>query len=579
MKRLLPFAAKALTASAIAMLAACGDDSSSGADESQPVTSGSSTALTCDDVTLLGNAVLVNVGGVSMLVYENGVVTDTYGNGVGFLSGTDILDLEGNVAFPSVDLSTGTICAATSAAPASSAQASVGGNVTAPASSAQGTSGVVPAPTSSATATPASSAATGSTATTTLPPVSYTSPVALATAKDPSATKTLYQAWKPFHFVTLEDESVYYGSISSEFNVVFPAKFSPAGRVIWSTQSTGGYKFQCQVEDATVSAMKYRGCTVSEGIGYGMLLTYFNDDLDAFTRLWNYSKGLRDYFSVKLTPWITKSFMYDMIDPSSATDADLDIATSLILMHYRTGKQEYLDDAISIATAIWDKEVNPSTFLLYSGDTEMWVTADPTYNLSYFSPVALRLFAKVDPAHAWDKVIDAMYAYMAKVQAGGTGVFPDWSNGAGVAVNPPNGAAGNEKTGFTWHTFNKESVRIPWRIAWDYYWNQDERALAVLTTLNKFISEKASGDPASIALATQYSWDPAKADATNNTSVPKQWLAAWCATGIGTDSAWLEKCTTLINAATVGNNGSSYFTDILLVMYSGLLNGNFAKPF
>lgn len=430
-------------------------------------------------------------------------------------------------------------------------------------------SGVVDTPVDPGATTPTTPGAT-------TPSVNYAPLAATANATYPAA---IYAAWKPYHFVTLEDESVYYANLAGEFGYVF-ANFMPAGRVIWSNQNTGGYKFQCQNEESSLSPMKYRGCTVSEGIGYGMLLTYFNGDDDAFVRLWNYSRGFRDYNSLKLTPWITMSFMYNQIDNSSATDADLDIATSLILQYYKTGLDAYLADALVIASAIWDKEVEPNKLLLMSGDTEMWHTADPTYNLSYFSPVALRLFAKVDPTHNWAGVLDNMYAYMATVQAGGTGVFPDWSNTAGVAVNPPNGAAGNEKAGYTYHTFNKESVRIPWRIAWDYYWFQEPRALAVLKGLNDFIVAKSAGDPSSLALATQYSWNLSVGpDYTKNSSVPTQWLAAWCATGIGANQAWLDKCTPLVNAITPGNNGSSYFSDILLGLYSGLLNGAFVRPF
>lgn len=434
--------------------------------------------------------------------------------------------------------------------------------------------GVVETPVDPGTTTPTPGVTT--------PSVNYPALAATANINYPAV---VYAAWKPFHFVTLEDESTYYGNLAPEFGDVFAA-YQPAGRVIWSTQSTGSYKFQCQNEESTLSPMKYRGCTVSEGIGYGMLLTYFNNDDDAYVRLWNYSRGFRAYNNLSLTPWITMSFMYNQIDNSSATDADLDIATSLILQYYKnlavnpTVANAYLADALVIAGGIWNKEVEPTKLLLMSGDTETWHTADPTYNLSYFSPVALRLFAQVDPSHNWMGVLDAMYEYMAKVQAGGTGVFPDWSNTAGVAVNPPNGAAGNEKTGYTYHTFNKESVRIPWRIAWDYYWFQEPRALAVLSKLNEFIVGKSAGDPSSLALATQYSWNlSVGADYTKNTSVPTQWLAAWCATGLGSNQAWLDKCTPLVNAITPGNNGSSYFSDILLGLYSGLLNGAFVRPF
>jgi endo-1,4-beta-D-glucanase Y len=325
--------------------------------------------------------------------------------------------------------------------------------------------------------------------------------------------------------------------------------------------------------------MKFRGCTVSEGIGYGMLIAAMQNDEPTFITLWNYSRGFRAYNNNQpLTPWITFSFTFNEIDLGSATDADLDIATSLILMYLKTLNVAYLNDALVIAGGIWDHEVKDN--LLLSGDTRMWDgTKGPiVYNLSYFSPVALRLFAKYDTAHNWTAVLDAMYTYMATIQAKGTGVFPDWST-ATSSVNPPNDAAGNEKSGFTYYTFNKESVRIPWRIAWDYYWFQDPRAFTVLQTLNQFIVAKSAGDPNSAALAVNYSWDPSLGpDNTRNTAVPSQWLAAWCATGIGTNTQWLESCTKALNGKTVSNTASSYFPDILLVMYSQLLNGQYTRP-
>lgn len=399
--------------------------------------------------------------------------------------------------------------------------------------------------------------------------------VSLASIANPLYANNVYAAWKPFHFITMENEAANYYDIAGDFADVY-GNFQPAGRVIWSTQPKNSYYGQHCKNDVSVDPMMtYRGCTVSEGIGYGMVLAYVNNDADVFIRLWNYSRALRDYVGEKLTPWITYSFTYDIFDRSSATDADLDIAASLVLMHYKTGEPSFLADALTIINALWDEEVNKTSLLLYSGNTETWVNEDPVYNLSYFSPVALRLFAAVDPAHDWNGVLNAMYTYMIAVQAAGTGVFPDWSNQNGVAVKPDNGSADK-----TYWTFNKESVRIPWRIAWDYYWTQDPRALQVLTTLNNFIVTKSGGDPSSLALAVNYSWDITGAlpDSKANSAVSSQWLSAWCATGIGTNPAWLEGCTGLVNQKVPSNNGSSYFSDILLGLYSALLNGNFEVP-
>jgi len=397
------------------------------------------------------------------------------------------------------------------------------------------------------------------------------SSVSLSPSANREVVSSKYSGWVASHYVTMADEATYYSSLAADFPTVF-AGYDPVGRVIWSAQSDKG---SCKVMDTSKPAMKFRGCTVSEGVGYGMLISYFQGDEAVFKGLWNYSQGFRKYFGVSLTPWITSSFRYKSVDNSSATDADLDIATALILMYYKTQDQAYLNDALSIATAIWDTEIQQPDLLILSGNTAMW-TNDPTYNLSYFSPVALRLFAREDPNHNWTGVLDAMYAYMKKVQDAGTGVFPDWSDASGAAKNPPN----NSATKSYW-MFDKESVRISWRLGWDYYWFQDERAKAILDKLNGFIVDKSGGDPNNVAaLGKSYSWNlSVGADGDVRNVIPGESLALWCATGISGNMDWLTKCTDALNTKQLSNTSQSYFSDILLMMYSQLLNGMYERPF
>lgn len=434
-------------------------------------------------------------------------------------------------------------------------------------------SGMVPMSSNVPVATSSSGTAT---------PVSVTPPPSgdygtLATTKDPNMSAVVYESWKNFHVTTMEAEMLDYASLAGDFSAVFTTAYQPASRVIWSAQTSGGYKAQCNVPDGADSKKRLRACTVSEGIGYGLLLSYFANDAETFNRLWNYNRGFRKYNGSELMPWIVESFSFNIVDVSSATDADLDIATALVLMYYKTKMDTYKDDALKIINELWNDEVDQSSLLLLSGNTSMWngKGGKPiVLNLSYFSPVALRLFALIDPSHNWTGVLDAMYAYMAKVQAGGTGVFPDWSNEAGVAVDAPNGSAKN-----SYYQFNKESVRIPWRIAWDYYWYQDPRAAAVLKTLNDFIVAKSSGNPADLALATYYSWNLSLGANKENNKISNGWLGGWCATGLAGNTTWLNSCTTEFNKRIPDNTTSSYFMDILLVMYSQLLNGVFVKPF
>ena len=452
-------------------------------------------------------------------------------------------------------------------------------------------SAVYPVPTSSAAIAPVPTSSTPvpTSSTPTPLPVAYPK---LANSVALTYATNNYALWKSYHFTTYEQELTTYPELATEFNVVFlpdaAHNYLPSARVVWSAQSSGYYRDYCMA-NSSLQPMKFRACTVSEGIGYGMLLAYFNGDDEAFMRMWNYSRAYREYANRKLMPWITVSFHWTTVDNSSATDADEDIATALILMYYKMlalgnvdAANIYLGDALSFINAIWDLEVNPATLLVYSGDEDLWKGTNPVYNLSYFSPVALRLFAMVDPnpAHNWTGVLNAMYAYMQLVQDAGTGVFPDWSDATGVAANPPNEAAGSGPGSWTWYTFNKESVRIPWRIAWDYYWYQDPRAAAVLNKLNAFIATKSTNNPDSPVLSVNYSWNLAVGnDNTRNKVVSSQWYAAWCATGLSGNPDWLNACTTGLNAKAPSNNTSSYFSDILLTMYSALLNGLMVRPF
>ena len=123
-------------------------------------------------------------------------------------------------------------------------------------------------------------------------------------------------------------------------------------------------------------------------------------------------------------------------------------------------------------------------------------------------------------------------------------------------------------------------MRIPWRIAWDYYWFQDPRAATILTQLNQFISTRANNNPDDAALSVYYSWNLAIGpDNTKSTIVPSHWYGAWCATGIVNNPTWLNLCTSGVNAKMLSNSSGSYFPDILLSMYSALLNGLFIRPF
>lgn len=398
---------------------------------------------------------------------------------------------------------------------------------------------------------------------------------ALPTVANPAIPQSWFATWKATYYKTYAEEAAKYPTLSMDWGSVF-GPFTAQGlfpaRIVWDT-STDAY---CVADEVKDNYMR-RGCTVSEGIGYGMLITLFAGDMDAFRSLWIYNRGYRAYQGLDLMPWRTGLYSYESLigaNSTSATDADLDIATSLVLAYYSTGNAEYLNDALLIMAAIWNNEISPA-LMIYSGNTQVWKEATSAYNLSYFSPIALKLFALVDPSHNWTGVLDAMYTYMQAVQAKGPGVIPDWSDVNGNPVDPKNGSATN-----TYWRFFHEAVRVPWRIAWDYYWTQDPRALQVLSTINQFIVGKTGGDPSkleSTAGAHIYSAVTGMPDSTlKKENLQSHWHGAWCLTGMAGNQTWLDGCTQAFNTRTM--SGFSYFPHILMTMYGELLNGMFIKP-
>jgi len=431
-----------------------------------------------------------------------------------------------------------------------------------------------PGPAMSDPAIPSSSSPGGDGGNTPVPQTSYG---ILPAGADMNTALTWYSLWKATYYKTYLEEAARYPVLANDWSLIF-GKYTAAGmfpaRIVWDTSSDS----YCVIDECTDS-YKRRGCTVSEGIGYGMLLTLFAGDFEAYNSLWYYNRGYREYQGVNnLMPWRTGTYSYESLgsnaNASSATDADLDIATSLVLAYFMTGGVEYLNDAILVMTSIWDAEISP-TYMIYSGNTPTWKGANAAYNLSYFSPIALKLFALVDKNHDWTGVLNKMYEYMIAVQNAGTGVFPDWSDANGNPIDPDNGSAAK-----TYWRFHHEAVRIPWRIAWDYFWTQDPRAQQVLNGLNAFIVNKTGGDPAKLPeTAGSYMYSAVKTMPDSTLKNPKlqiQWHGAWCLTGMGGNQAWLDACVPSFNQNTI--SGFSYFPHILATMYSELLNGLFVKP-
>jgi endo-1,4-beta-D-glucanase Y len=230
--------------------------------------------------------------------------------------------------------------------------------------------------------------------------------------------------------------------------------------------------------------------TVSEGIGYGMILSVFMDDQGLFDDLWKYSQihlnanGLMIWFiDASGQPGIEDTATNRRAS-GSATDADEDMAWALAQAAQKWGGRGSLSDTYAnLARAMMGRiiacERDTRYDMLNAGDS--WGTVF-AWNPSYFAPNQYRLFAKLDTPNtaAWNAIISKGYQVLAASQNSSTGLVPAWTDVNGSPAAP---------YGTTMPThYQYDATRVPFRIGQDYCDNGDSRAKTILAKLTTFFS-------------------------------------------------------------------------------------------
>jgi endo-1,4-beta-D-glucanase Y len=251
---------------------------------------------------------------------------------------------------------------------------------------------------------------------------------------------------------------------------------APAGRRVRRTNEPG------QLEKSS---------TVSEGIGYGMLIAVYMNDQSLFDDLWKYEQKFVDG-RTGLMNWYIKADGSGPADGGGgpATDADEDMAFALLMADKQWGGsgslgKSYLDIAKDTIGKIYANEIFDYKYLKPGA----WGDNSAT-NLSYFAPAYYRLFAKVDTANAsnWMMVIDTMYGVLqASLNSSNgnqaNGLVPAWCDASG---KPNGGAFGS--TGPAPTNYQYDSCRTPFRIGLDWCWNGNSNALAYVKLTSNFFS-------------------------------------------------------------------------------------------
>lgn len=215
--------------------------------------------------------------------------------------------------------------------------------------------------------------------------------------------------------------------------------------------------------------------TVSEGLGYGMLLAvYFNEQslFDDLFRYVRYHYNQRGLMSWKLDA--NGNLASGSGTENCATDADEDIAVSLIFAHKLWGSNgsiNYSQEATKLISNLERYCLDGD--ILKPGDT--W-GGYSTVNPSYFAPAWYKIFAKFTGNTKWNSVADKCYQIIESVKNknNGTGLVPDWCQGDG---SPASGQGYN---------YSYDATRYPWRTVLDYLWFGDTRAKTNCDLINQF---------------------------------------------------------------------------------------------
>src|ERR1035437_1357690 len=196
--------------------------------------------------------------------------------------------------------------------------------------------------------------------------------------------------------------AIAFGSRTSYSNGIMPTNLPTGGSYGGSNDAATAYnawktKFVVSCSAGSRVLFDDGSSTVSEGIGYGMLLSAYAGDKSTFDLLWQFYKAHEN--GNGLMNW-KYSDCNTVSGSNGATDADEDAAMALIVANAQwpsaTSPYIYKSEATTLLTAIRTKEFSSNQPI--NGDG--WGTSNSCRNPSYMAPGYYTEFALFDALNA-----------------------------------------------------------------------------------------------------------------------------------------------------------------------------------
>jgi endo-1,4-beta-D-glucanase Y len=351
----------------------------------------------------------------------------------------------------------------------------------------------------------------------------------------------------------------------------------------WKTshlEDCGGGVFRTRWENDKLDA------TVSEGIGYGMLLTVAYNEQAAFDGLWTYYK--KGSQSNGLLNWLRygcdahRDTKYGQYPDGAATDADLDVAMALIMAKCRWGTStngtDYTAAATSLLGSIKSNETgtdNGRAYLQPGDSTWFEQMGGGCVNPSYFAPGYYRAFAKFltnqSDKDFWNKLADDTYPILSAGANGSTGLVKNWASNSGGTPACASSYTNPEDYG-------SDAARTPWRIATDYVWWGTSSAKTFVDKITTWVKGKGIAN-----IGLWYKVDGSASGHPDNAKHSVITVGAFACGAITYDQPTVDQFGAEIkNIPTTSGFDANYFSRSLRAVYLLLLTGGFttcgAKP-
>lgn len=268
-------------------------------------------------------------------------------------------------------------------------------------------------------------------------------------------------------------------SASNPDNSKIQSKFVSWDNTMYKESSDGQYgriRYDAEAE------------TVSEGIGYGMLIYVYManetntqcqerfDKLYAYYKKWSNGNGLMN--------WKINGFE-SVKEYNAATDADLDVALALCLAAKQweySDKYVYADEAQSLLSKIYSKEVTTKNGYKVFKPGDMW---DNFSNPCYFTVASVGVFDQAQEdlgfssTRDWASVYTGAHKWLELTQK--NGLWPNWAHWDG-SLGCPNYKNADD---YGW-----DACRTPWRVAWDYLWFGNTSSKGMIEKTLEFMDAK-----------------------------------------------------------------------------------------